>query len=136
VARSYAEARATLDLAARLGLDAAVANAADLLVYQVLFRDRAAITDLVDTVLAPLQHSRGGPQPLLDTLAAYFADGTAAGAARRLHLSVRALTYRLQRVRELTGFDPTDGSHRHTLHTAVLGARLLDWPAQPLPATG
>jgi hypothetical protein len=136
VARSYAEARTTLDLAARLGLDAAVLRAADLLVYQVLFRDRAAITDLVATVLAPLRHTRGGPQPLLDTLAVYFAAGTTAGAARQLHLSVRALAYRLRRVRELTGFDPTDGTHRHTLHTAVLGARLLDWPAQPLPSTG
>jgi GGDEF-like domain/PucR C-terminal helix-turn-helix domain len=136
VARSFAEARATLDLAARLGLDEPVLHAADLLVYQVLFRDRAAITDLVATVLTPLQHARGGPQPLLDTLAVYFAVGTAAAAARQLHLSVRALTYRLQRIHTLTGFDPTDGGHRHTLHTAVLGARLLDWPAQPLPATG
>jgi len=135
VARSYTEARATLDLGERLGLDDAVLRAADLLVYQVLFRDRAAITDLVATVLAPLQHTRGGPQPLIDTLSVYFAAGTTAGAARRLHLSVRALAYRLQRVHKLTGYDPTDGAHRHTLHTAVLGARLLNWPAEPLPAT-
>jgi hypothetical protein len=135
VARSYAEARATLDLAARLGLNSPVLHAADLLVYQVLFRDRAAITDLVATVLAPLQHTRGGPQPLLDTLAVYFEAGTAAEAARRLHLSVRALTYRLDRVRKLTGFDPANGEHRHTLQTAVLGARLLNWPAQALPST-
>lgn len=51
-----------------------------------------------------------------------------AEAARRLSLSVRALTYRLQRVRALTGSDPADPRHRYALQTAVIGARLLDWP--------
>ena len=27
-----------------------------------------------------------------------------------------------------TGFDPLDPAHRYTLHTAVLGARVLGWP--------
>ena len=49
-------------------------------------------------------------------------------AAARLHLSVRAVTYRLDRVKSLTGFDPLDPAHRYTLQTAVLGAKLLDWP--------
>ncbi len=56
----------------------------------------------------------------------------AAEAARRLSLSVRALTYRLDRVRQLTGADPADPVQRYTLQTAVIGARLLDWPAKPL----
>jgi DNA-binding PucR family transcriptional regulator len=51
-----------------------------------------------------------------------------------MHLSVRAVTYRLAKVRQLTGYDPTDADHRFVLHAVVLGARLLDWPAQPLPA--
>lgn len=63
----------------------------------------------------------------------YFASGcTAAEAARRLALSVRALTYRLERIHRLTGADPGDPTHRYTLQTAVIGARLLDWPAQEL----
>jgi len=53
-------------------------------------------------------------------------------AARRLSLSVRALTYRLERIHQLTGVNPADPAHRYTLHTAVIGARLLDWPAQSL----
>lgn len=42
---------------------------------------------------------------------------------------MRAFTYRLERIHRFTGADPTDQAHRYTLRTAVIGARLLDWPA-------
>lgn len=132
VAHSYQEARDVLDLADRLDLDGPVLHAAELLVFQVLFRDRAAITDLVATVLGPLTHNRGGAQPLVDTLGAYFSAGNAVAAAHRLHVGVRTVTYRLERVRELTGHSPSDPAQRFTLETAVLGARLMRWPAEPL----
>ena len=135
VARSYEESAEALDVAQRLGLPEPVADAADLLIYQVLLRDREAITDLVRTVLTPLDAARGGAAPLLATLAAYFSHGgVAAAAARDLHLSVRAVTYRLARVRDLTGRDPTVPADALTLQVAVIGARLLDWPATPLAA--
>ncbi|MGW3665028.1 PucR family transcriptional regulator [Streptomyces sp. NPDC005141] len=133
VVQSYEEALNTLELAQRLGLDAPVLRAADLLVYPVLTRDRQAMADLVLAALGPLTGARGGAQPLLDTLTAYFDTGcVAAAAARRLSLSVRALTYRLERIHQLTGADPADPTHRYTLQTAVIGARLLDWPARSL----
>ncbi|MGQ4440566.1 helix-turn-helix domain-containing protein, partial [Streptomyces violaceoruber] len=67
----------------------------------------------------------------LETLTAYFDAGcVAAAAARRLSLSVRALTYRLERIHHLTGADPTDPAHRYMLQTATIGARLLEWPAR------
>ncbi|HEY3483641.1 MAG TPA: helix-turn-helix domain-containing protein [Streptomyces sp.] len=133
VRASFEDARTALDLAVRLELPNPVVHAADLLVYQVLLRDRAAITDLVRAVLGPLQEARGGAEPLLDTLAAYYdVGGNAAEAARAMHLSVRAMTYRLQRVRQLTGHDPARSSQRFALHAAVLGAKLLNWPAVPL----
>jgi hypothetical protein len=128
VARSYDEARTALELAERLGVPARHLLGADLLIYQVLGRDQAAIVDLVDTVLSPLRGARGGAPVLLDTLSAYFRAGNATAAARDLHLSVRALTYRLARIHRLTGYDPTRPDHRYTLETAVLGARMLDWP--------
>jgi hypothetical protein len=135
VARSYEEAAEALDVAQRLGLPEPVSDAADLLIYQVLLRDREAITDLVHTVLTPLEAARGGAAPLLATLAAYFSHGgVAAAAARDLHLSVRAVTYRLARVRDLTGRDPTVPADALSLQVAVIGARLLDWPATPLAA--
>ena len=133
VVQSYEEALNTLELAERLELDDPVLRAADLLVYPVLTRDRQAMADLVLDALGPLTTARGGPEHLLDTLTAYFDSGcVAAEAARRLSLSVRALTYRLERIHKLTGANPADPAHRYTLQTAVIGARLLNWPAQSL----
>jgi sugar diacid utilization regulator len=130
VVHSYDEAADAFDVAERLGLPDPVASAADLLIYQVLLRDRAAITDLVRTLLVPLAGARGGAGPLLATLAAYFAHGgVAAAAARDLHLSVRAVTYRLARVKDLTGRDPAQPADALALHVAVIGAQVLDWPA-------
>ncbi|MFI6277385.1 PucR family transcriptional regulator [Streptomyces sp. NPDC050988] len=131
VVHSYEEALNALDLADRLEFDTPVLRAADLLVYPVLTRDRQAMADLVLSALGPLRQARGGAEPLLDTLTAYFDSGcVAAEAARRLSLSVRALTYRLDRIHTLTGANPADPVHRYTLQTAVIGARLLDWPAR------
>ncbi|CAM5719843.1 hypothetical protein SMICM304S_01971 [Streptomyces microflavus] len=62
-------------------------------------------------------------------LAAYFGVGcVTTQAARHLSLSVRALTYRLERIHQLTGYDPADPRHRYSLQTAVIGARILNWP--------
>jgi DNA-binding PucR family transcriptional regulator len=96
--------------------------------------DQPAIVDLVSSVLTPLLQARGGAQPLLDTLDAYFGTGAVATeSAKRLHVSVRTVTYRLDRIRTLTGYDAVAPRHRFTLQAAVLGAKALNWPTQPLP---
>jgi len=137
VARSYEEAREAVALADRIGLDADVLDARQVLVHRVLGRDQAAIVDLVREVLGPLQRSRTGAPVLLETLAEYFAaSDVATEAARRLHVSVRTVTYRLARVAELTGYSVSQPDQRFSLHAAVLGARLLEWPARPLPVDG
>ncbi|MGW8989057.1 PucR family transcriptional regulator [Streptomyces zhihengii] len=129
VVHSYEEALNALDMAHRMQFDDPLLRAEDLLVYPVLTRDRAAMSDLVENVLGPLKNTRGGAEPLLETLTAYFDSGCiSAEAARRLTLSVRALTYRLERIHRLTGSNPADPMHRYTLQTAVIGARLLNWP--------
>jgi DNA-binding PucR family transcriptional regulator len=134
IARSYEEAREALTLTARLHLDTPVIHAEELLIYRVLLRDQPAIAELIDTVLSPLTKARGGPEPLLVTLEAYFASGcVVTDTARRLHLSVRAVTYRLDRISTLTGYDPTDPAQRFTIHAAVLGARLRGWPEPTQP---
>ena len=46
-----------------------------------------------------------------------------------MHLSVRAVTYRLSRLHELTGYDPGVPEQLYVLQTAALGARLLGWPS-------
>ncbi|WP_460446265.1 PucR family transcriptional regulator, partial [Angustibacter aerolatus] len=130
---SYEQARDTLDVAAQLALTSTVVTSGELAVYQVLLRDRAAMAELIATTLAPLADARGGAEPLLQTLDAYFATGgVVTETARRLHLSVRAVTYRLARITSLLDRDPTDPQDRFALQAAVLGARLLGWPGTPL----
>jgi sugar diacid utilization regulator len=137
IARSYEEARDALIMARRLHMTDPVVKAHDLLVFRVLLRDQPAIVDLVVAVLSPLILARGGAQPLLDTMEVYFSTGAVATeTAKRLHVSVRTVTYRLERIRTLIGYDPADPGHRFTLQAAVLGARALEWPAKPLPTNG
>lgn len=128
ITRSYQEAREGLTTATRLGLDNPVIQPHEVLAYRVLLRDQAAIADLVESTLGPLENARGGAEPLLATLDAYFATGAVTTmTARRLRLSVRAVTYRLDRIRTLTGHDPVDPAQRFALQSAVLGARMLGW---------
>ncbi len=129
VVSSYREALDALELGARLGLPDRVVDARDVLAYRVLLRDRGALHDLVESTFGPLRAARGGPGPLVDTLAAHTAaGGNNAATARALHLSVRAVTYRLERIRELTGLDPARPVDRFPLQLATLGAQLLRWP--------
>jgi DNA-binding PucR family transcriptional regulator len=133
VVRSYEEALNALELAGRLKLPTVRVSASQLLVFPVLLRDRAAMADLVRTVLGPLTQARGGAMPLLETLTECATAGYVnAEAARRLGVSVRTLSYRLDRVRTLTGYDTGDALHRYTLETAAMGARLLGWPDNEL----
>lgn len=134
IARSYEEAREALALMRRLPLDTNVLRARDLLVYRVVSRDHAALVDLVQAVLTPLLAARGGPEPLIRTLETFFATGgNVTEAARRLHLSVRAVDYRLDRVQALTGFGVYEAHDRFTLNVAVVGARLIGWPNDQEP---
>jgi hypothetical protein len=130
-ALSYNDALDALDLAARLSLPDPVVYADHLLIYRVLLRDREAMDDLIQAVLVPLAEARGGVRPLLDTIDAYTATGgNTTATAARLHLSARAVSYRLQRIHDLTGHDPATAQDRFVLQAAVLGARALGWPSQ------
>lgn len=129
VKAGYEEARDAARLAGRLPRSEAVADAHDLAVYRVLLRDREAADDLVSTTLAGLLDATGGPQTLLQTMAAYFDCGANVSAtARHLHLSVRAVSYRLERIADLIGRDPTDPAQWLTLANAVTAALLTGWP--------
>ncbi|MCX2970975.1 MULTISPECIES: PucR family transcriptional regulator [Streptomyces] len=133
VVLSYEEAVDALHVADRLGLVPVQLAAAELLVFPVLLRDRSAMADLVRIVLGPLAEARGGAEPLVRTLMACAqANHVNAEAARRLGVGVRTLTYRLARIRDLTGYDPGDPLQRYTLETAAMGARLLGWPEHEL----
>lgn len=142
VSTSYLEAGQALQLAWRAGLFTETASAPsgaralervvhaeDVAVYRALLADRDAARQLVTSTLGGLQRARGGGHDLLDTLTWYLeTGGNATATAARLHLSVRAVTYRLDRITELIGRDPGNPGERLTLHAAVATARLLGWP--------
>ncbi len=137
VARSYEQAREAITLAERLHPEQDMVRTRDLLIYRVLGRDRVALAELVESVLTPLTRFRGGAGPLVDTLEAYFDAGeVATQAARRLHVSVRTVTYRLTKIADLTGYDATIPAQRLTLQASVVGARMLPWTSDPAPSGG
>lgn len=131
--RSYLEAVDCLAVADRLRMAEPVSRADDLLVFLSLFRNRPLLEDLVRSVLVPVAGMRGGVDEALATLQAYFDNrGVATSTARALHLSVRGLTYRLQRLRAALNHDLDDPQQRLTIELALVAARLLDWPETAL----
>ena len=123
--RSFEESRAALDLAETLNQDAPVARFEALFPYDILARDPGASREMAESVLGALRSARGGAEPLLETLEAFFVEsGNISATARRLHLSPRAVTYRLDRIARLTGRSPRHPEQRFVLELAVKAARL------------
>ena len=125
--RSYTEAREAMELARRLGLADPIVRFESLLPYRVLTLDPITVSEMVRAVLGPLDGARGGPESLIATLDAYFAEsGNASATARRLHLSPRAVVYRLERITQLTGHAADDPEGRFVLELAVRARQMLN----------
>lgn len=135
VGQSYREAVDALAIATALGLPTRIVDLAALAPFRVLTQDPRRLAEVIDDTLGPLADARGGAGPLVETLEAYFDAGlSTTAAARRLHLSVRAVTYRLERVARLTGRSLRDPLDRFALEVAVRGTRLLQAAAFRDPA--
>jgi hypothetical protein len=103
MADAAAEADQVLRLVVELGYPAGAYRVDDVLLDFVLTRPSPA-RDRLDAVLIPLED---GPD-LIATLEAYLAaDFDRRGAAAALHVHPNTLDYRLRRVAELTGLDPS-----------------------------
>jgi len=132
VARSFEEARDALHLATKLGLEGPLIAFETLLPYRLLVGDPDRLAELGDSVLGPLRQARGGSGHLVATLEAFFEErGNVAATARRLRLSTRAITYRLGRIRNLTGYSPREPEGAFVLQLAVKGMRLLTDREEP-----
>ena len=126
VARSYAQAREALELARSVNAASPVATYDSLLVYHLLLNDRAELQLLVDRTLGGLEEARGGAEPFIETLEVYLAEGgNVSAAARRLHLSARAVSHRLTTITRRTGRRLQDPQDRFLLEVAVRAHRLL-----------
>jgi DNA-binding PucR family transcriptional regulator len=125
-ARSYRQATETLRLVERLDPSRTLAMYDELLPYHVLSRDRSALGEMVEATLGGLDDARGGSEPLIATLEAYFATGgNTSETARRLFLTPRAVTYRLETIAKRTGRSVQAQEDRFVLELAVRGRRLL-----------
>ena len=99
-------------------------RADDLLPERVLNGDPAARHTLLTEIHQPLV--RAG-SPLIATVDAYLdVGGSLEGAARRLFVHTNTVRYRLRRVTELIGWDPTDPREGYVIRTALAVGRLTD----------
>lgn len=128
VPRLYAAGRSAR--AAASGLAAApawpgapqVVDADDLLPERALLGEAPARHDLVERTWTPLSEAGG---ELLVTLTAYLETGRALEAtARRLFVHANTVRYRLGRIADLVGLDPTDPREAHVLTVGLMLGRL------------
>jgi sugar diacid utilization regulator len=124
VAASWQEVRQTLELAAKLGLADPVVPASRVDAHRLIAADPVAAARLAADVFGPLESVRGGAFPLVETVLAVLDHGGNTAAARALHVSVRTVLYRLERVAELTGLSVDNPSDRFTLYAAAMSVRL------------
>jgi DNA-binding PucR family transcriptional regulator len=97
-------------------------HAAELLPERALLGDPGAIAALEDFVVAPL--AAAGPS-LADTLDAYLDSGGAVETcARKLFVHPNTVRYRLKRITEVTGRDPTNPRDAYVLRIAATVGRL------------
>ena len=100
-------------------------------VYRLLFRALASSPDEVqsfydDTVAPLVEHDREYRTDLLGTLEAYLANDCNTNATARAVFAHRhTVAHRLERVRELTGLDPSAGEDRERLGLGVKAYRIL-----------
>lgn len=114
------QAHELLDLARRLGRPAGAYGMADLALEYQLTRPGPARKHLA-RVLEPLDDSA----ELVETLETHIAhDLSRQLTARTLHVHANTVDYRLKRVAQLTGFDPTRPSGLRQLQAALVARRL------------
>jgi sugar diacid utilization regulator len=101
-------------------------------VYRLLFRALISDPDEVrsfyeETVAPVVEHDRGYRAELLATLEAYLAhDCNMNATARAIFAHRHTVAYRLERVKELTGLDPSSGDDRERLGLGIKAFRILE----------
>jgi hypothetical protein len=102
----------------------------DLLPERALAGDGHARRHLVEEIYLPLVGARG---TLIETLAEYFAQGSAIEAtARSLFVHPNTVRYRLRQAADLTGLTPSRPRHAFTLRIALVLGRQSGRGLEPL----
>ncbi|WP_137723721.1 PucR family transcriptional regulator [Prescottella subtropica] len=103
-------------------------SAADLLPERALLGDTAAVADLNERLIHPLALAGTA---LAETLDTYLDSGGAVEAcARQLFVHPNTVRYRLKRIAEITGRDPTNPRDAYVLRVAATVGRLGQTPVQ------
>ncbi|WP_410616923.1 PucR family transcriptional regulator [Amycolatopsis sp. lyj-109] len=101
----------------------------DVLVEYAVLTQRP-VADLLVGKIEPITRN----EVLLETLRALLAaDGNRSKAAAELIIHRSTLDYRLQRIEQLTGYDPTSLRQLHVLSTALTAHEAVTTPPPPLP---
>lgn len=99
-------------------------QANDLLPERMLNGDQLARHTLVHDIYRPLVTAG---TPLLDTLEEYLNQGRSLeAAARTLYVHPNTVRYRLRRIAQVVGWDPTDAREGYVLQTALAVGRLTE----------
>jgi DNA-binding PucR family transcriptional regulator len=97
-------------------------HAGELLPERALLGDQAAVTSLNELIVQPLQAAGSA---LSDTLDAYLdCGGAVETCARSLFVHPNTVRYRLKRIAEVTGRDPTNARDAYVLRIAATVGRL------------
>jgi sugar diacid utilization regulator len=121
IARSYGQARRTIDTVVRLGRRGQVVAFEDLGIHRLLLQvpDLAELRSFAAEILGKLSaqdHQRG--TELMTTLACYFRENNSPQrTARSLHVHPNTVAYRIKRIQEITGLQL--GSYRDRLMAQV-----------------
>jgi hypothetical protein len=107
IARSYGQARRTIDAVQRLGRQGQVVAFEDLGIHRLLLQvpDLAELRSFAAEILGKLsgQERQRGAE-LLTTLSCYFRENSSPQrTARRLHVHPNTVAYRIRRIQEITG---------------------------------
>jgi purine catabolism regulator len=123
IRRSHAEARQALLLGRRMHGPGHLTLFGDLGVYRLIFaaEQLPELSDLyAQTLGALLAYDRQNNADLVSTLDAFFAaNGSPKEAAERLGVHRNTVLYRLDRIREITGYDLNDAGVRMRLQLAL-----------------
>ena len=109
IARSYAQARRSAEVALRFGRKGEVVTFEELGFYRLLFQiqDRGELRAFVEQVLGPLLvYDQKHRTDFVRTISSYLSnDNSLQATAKELYVHVNTAAYRLQRIQTITGLD-------------------------------
>ncbi len=123
IARSYDDARRTVEVARRMGRAGAVVAFDELGIHRLLLQvaDPAQLREFAREVFGELyKHPRAAVAEYLTTLGCYFrANNSPQRASRALHVHPNTVTYRVRRVEQITSLDFTNYRDRLMAQVAL-----------------